>query len=201
MEVFRTSSKPGSQHHRQAIYTTLRRIGGCPVQPKISCDSPSAVQAGLVASLRQTGLPSPAMIGMPLIIVDWAERELHNTTEQSRDQKIPGQKVPVGKIGCSQVDLERRRVHIRVEIRNEMKKVHERSRTSNVKHAAERNIQLSLPRISRYNPLRPKKLRKYHERDETHRTSISGVSIPRCSIDLNPNVRGNGSLTMWNKPG
>jgi hypothetical protein len=58
------------------------------------------------------------------------------------------------------------------------------------------NIQLSLPRMRRYNPLRPKKLRKYHESDETHRTSISGVSIPRCSIDLNPSVRGNGSLTI-----
>jgi hypothetical protein len=92
-------------------------------------------------------------------------------------------------------------VHIRVEIRNGVKEAHERSQISNVKDAVERNIQLSFPRISLYSPLRPKKLRKYHERDETHRTSISGVSIPRCSIDLNPNVRGNGSLTAWNKLG
>ena len=55
--------------------------------------------------------------------------------------------------------------------------------------------------MSRYSPLSPKKLRKYHERDETHRTSISGVSIPRCSIDLNPSVRGNGNLTVRKKLG
>ena len=39
-------------------------------------------------------------------------------------------------------------------------------------------------------------MRKYHESEDTHRTSISGVSIPRCNIDLNPSVSGNGSLTI-----
>jgi hypothetical protein len=54
---------------------------------------------------------------------------------------------------------------------------------------------LSPPRMIRYRPFSPKKLRKYHESEDTHRTSISGVSIPRCSIDLKPSVSGNGSLT------
>lgn len=57
------------------------------------------------------------------------------------------------------------------------------------------NSQLSEPRMRRYKPLRPKKLRKYHESEDTHLTSMSGVSIPRCNIDLNPKVRGKGSLT------
>jgi hypothetical protein len=59
-----------------------------------------------------------------------------------------------------------------------------------------KDAQLSPPRIRRYNPFRPKKLRKYHDSDDTHRTSISGVSMPRCSIDLNPSVNGKGSLTV-----
>jgi len=53
----------------------------------------------------------------------------------------------------------------------------------------------SLPRRRWYSPFRPKKLRKYHDSEETHRTSISGASMPRWSIDLNPKVKGNGSLT------
>lgn len=52
--------------------------------------------------------------------------------------------------------------------------------------------------MRRYSPLRPKKLRKYHEMEETQRTSISGVSTPRCNIDLKPSVNGNGSLTIAN---
>jgi len=59
------------------------------------------------------------------------------------------------------------------------------------------NLQLSSPRMRRYNPFRPKKLRKYQDNDETHRTSISGVSIPRCNMDLKPRVKGNGSLTSF----
>src|SRR5258708_38936022 len=35
----------------------------------------------------------------------------------------------------------------------------------------------------------------YQESEEAHRTSMSGVSIPRWSICLKPRVRGNGSLT------
>lgn len=55
--------------------------------------------------------------------------------------------------------------------------------------------QLSDPRIRRYKPFSPKKLRKYHESEETQRTSMSGVSMPRCNIDLKPKVSGKGSLT------
>jgi hypothetical protein len=55
---------------------------------------------------------------------------------------------------------------------------------------------LSLPRMSRYRPLSPKKFKKYHESEDTQRTSMSGVSMPRCSMDLNPSVSGNGSLTV-----
>lgn len=55
--------------------------------------------------------------------------------------------------------------------------------------------QLSPPKINRNNPFRPNKLRKYHDREETQRTSRSGVSMPLCSMDLKPRVRGKGSLT------
>jgi hypothetical protein len=58
------------------------------------------------------------------------------------------------------------------------------------------NPQFSPPRMRRYNPFSPKKLRKYHDREDTHRTSMSGVSMPRCSMDLNPRVKGNGNLTV-----
>lgn len=43
----------------------------------------------------------------------------------------------------------------------------------------------------------PKRLRKYHDRLDTHRTSRSRVATPDCSIDLNRIVRGNGSFTNW----
>ena len=41
----------------------------------------------------------------------------------------------------------------------------------------------------------PKRLRKYHDKLETHRTSKSRVATPDCSIDLKRIVRGNGSFT------
>lgn len=56
-------------------------------------------------------------------------------------------------------------------------------------------IPLSLPRRRRKSPLRPNQLRMYQESEETHRTSMSDVSIPRWSICLKPRVRGKGSLT------
>ena len=43
---------------------------------------------------------------------------------------------------------------------------------------------------------RPKRLRKYHESDETHRTSRSRVSMEYFSIDLFGSVSGKGSFTM-----
>ena len=42
---------------------------------------------------------------------------------------------------------------------------------------------------------RPKRLRKYHEREETHRTSRSRVATPDWSMDLKRRVRGKGSFT------
>ena len=90
-EAFRTSSKLGSRHPRQANYTTLRQIGGCPAQPRISCDSPSAGQAGPAAPPRRTGLPSLVTIGRPLIIFNWAKREF---TGHSKAKK-PIRKSPV----------------------------------------------------------------------------------------------------------
>lgn len=44
--------------------------------------------------------------------------------------------------------------------------------------------------------LRPKRLRKYHERELTQVTSRSCVSTPRCIIDLNRKVSGNGSRAV-----
>ena len=46
----------------------------------------------------------------------------------------------------------------------------------------------------------PKRLRKYHDRLETHRTSRSRVATPDCSIDLNRIVRGKGSFTNRQNP-
>lgn len=121
MEVFRIFSKSGSRHHRQANYTALRRIEGCPAQLKISCDSPSAARAGSVASPRQTGLPFPVMIGTPLIVVDWTGRKIvERNKARSRDQKIPRSEGAGWKDRMFAAGLERRRVHIWVEIR-EMK--------------------------------------------------------------------------------
>lgn len=42
----------------------------------------------------------------------------------------------------------------------------------------------------------PNRLRKYHDKDETHRTSRSRVATPDCSIDLKRMVRGKGSFTV-----
>ncbi len=50
--------------------------------------------------------------------------------------------------------------------------------------------------MMRYNPFSPKKFRKYHDNDDTQRTSMSAVWTPRCSMDLKPNVSGKGSLTV-----
>jgi len=60
-------------------------------------------------------------------------------------------------------------------------------------------VPLSEPSKSRKRPFKPNKLRKYHDREETHRTSISCVSIPRCIIDLKPIVSGKGSLTVFQR--
>ena len=43
---------------------------------------------------------------------------------------------------------------------------------------------------------RPKRLRKYHESEDTHRTSRSLVATPDWSIDLKRRVRGKGSFTV-----
>ena len=88
VELSRTSSKPGFRHRRQASYTILRQIGGCLVQPKRSCDNPSAARAGPVALLRQTGLPSLVTIGTPLIVVDWAKCGIaqHSQAQKSRSE-------------------------------------------------------------------------------------------------------------------
>lgn len=43
---------------------------------------------------------------------------------------------------------------------------------------------------------RPKRLRKYQESEDTHRTSRSRVATPDWSIDLNRRVRGKGSFTI-----
>lgn len=62
----------------------------------------------------------------------------------------------------------------------------------------QRNIlPLSLPRMNIKTDCSPKRLRKYHDRLETHRTSRSWVATPDCSIDLNRIVKGNGSFTGW----
>ena len=58
-------------------------------------------------------------------------------------------------------------------------------------------LPLSLPRMKIKTDCSPKRLRKYHDRLETHRTSRSRVATPDCSIDLNRIVRGNGSFTNW----
>lgn len=44
---------------------------------------------------------------------------------------------------------------------------------------------------------RPKRLRKYQDRLDTHRTSRSRVATPDWSIDLKRRVRGKGSFTFW----
>ena len=62
------------------------------------------------------------------------------------------------------------------------------------------SLPLSLPRMKIKTDCSPKRLRKYHERLDTHRTSRSRVATPDCSIDLNRIVRGNGSFTNWRTP-
>lgn len=51
---------------------------------------------------------------------------------------------------------------------------------------------------------KPKRLRKYHDKLETHLTSKSRVATPDWSIDLNRIVNGNGSFTVdqntWSAP-
>ena len=42
---------------------------------------------------------------------------------------------------------------------------------------------------------RPKRFRKYQEREETHRTSRSRVAMPDWSMDLKRMVSGKGSFT------
>ena len=56
---------------------------------------------------------------------------------------------------------------------------------------------LSLPRMNIKTDCSPKRLRKYQDKLETHRTSKSRVATPDCNIDLNRMVRGNGSFTDW----
>lgn len=59
---------------------------------------------------------------------------------------------------------------------------------------------LSFPRMNIKTDCSPKRLRKYHDRLETHRTSRSRVATPDCSIDLNRIVRGKGSFTNRQNP-
>ena len=56
-------------------------------------------------------------------------------------------------------------------------------------------LPLSFPRMKMKTGWRPKRLRKYHEREETHRTSRSRVAMPDWSMDLKRIVNGNGSFT------
>ena len=58
----------------------------------------------------------------------------------------------------------------------------------------------SLPRMKMKMDCRPKRLRKYQEREETHWTSRSRVATPDWSIDLKRRVSGKGSFTVvWGK--
>lgn len=63
-----------------------------------------------------------------------------------------------------------------------------------------RNLQLSLPRMNPNTGCKPNKLRKYHDKLDTHLTSRSRVITPDCSMDLNRIVRGNGSFTVSRVP-
>ena len=58
------------------------------------------------------------------------------------------------------------------------------------------SLLLSFPRRKINTDCNPIRLRKYHDKLETHRTSKSRVATPDCSIDLNLMVKGNGSFTM-----
>ena len=57
-------------------------------------------------------------------------------------------------------------------------------------------LPLSFPRMKINTDCSPKRLRKYHDRLDTHRTSRSRVATPDCSMDLKRIVRGNGNFTM-----
>ena len=57
-------------------------------------------------------------------------------------------------------------------------------------------LPLSFPRMKIKTGCSPKRLRKYHEREDTHRTSRSRVAMPDCSMDLKRMVRGKGSFTI-----
>ena len=56
-------------------------------------------------------------------------------------------------------------------------------------------LPLSFPRMKMKTGWRPKRLRKYQEREDTHRTSRSRVAMPDWSMDLKRIVNGNGSFT------
>ena len=60
-------------------------------------------------------------------------------------------------------------------------------------------LPLSFPRIKMKTGCSPKRLRKYHEREDTHRTSRSRVAMPDCSMDLKRIVRGKGSFTVMGR--
>ena len=55
---------------------------------------------------------------------------------------------------------------------------------------------LASPRINMKTDCKPKRLRKYHDKLETHRTSRSRVATPDWSIDLKRMVNGKGSFTV-----
>ena len=58
------------------------------------------------------------------------------------------------------------------------------------------NAPFSFPRMKMKTDCRPKRLRKYHDSEDTHRTSRSRVATPDWSIDLKRRVRGKGSFTI-----
>lgn len=58
-----------------------------------------------------------------------------------------------------------------------------------------KNVQ-SLPSKKAKTGWRPKRLRKYHDKLETHLTSRSRVMTPDWSMDLKRIVKGNGSFTI-----
>ena len=59
----------------------------------------------------------------------------------------------------------------------------------------EEYIPLSFPRMNMNTDCSPKRLRKYHESEDTHLTSRSRVATPDCSMLLKRIVRGKGSFT------
>ena len=57
-------------------------------------------------------------------------------------------------------------------------------------------VPFSLPRRNMNTDCNPNRLRKYHDKLDTHLTSRSRVATPDCSIDLKRMVNGNGSFTV-----